>query len=392
VVGSIAGCGLDEPPSNPTTITAVPVSSVVQLPNDETEFRRRLVDGEATDPEWNDIPYFNVAMGPENGNQGGSFFASVKVAHDRERIYVLVQWPDTEPHRLGPRLIWDPSTSLAPSGCDSLLVRCAWRLSSDDEDRLAIMWDMGNARDQGGTFRDRGCQVACHGNMHPLNGAVDIWHWRAARTNPVQFPLTGSHRVGFADDGYADGGGRVDDPGQPFFRNNYRMIDCSGGGRAPRPLKIPDALDQDGRPTVRDNDLMRPCEYIDDTSASVFNACSRRNPCRQFEQEDVLDWVEGDELSATLLSRPDPSNPENPIPRESRHDIEARGQWVGVGAGDVQKGTWTLEMSRLLTVGNAEDIDFNVNQAEPYYMAIAIMDNSGTVHSGSPVIRIQFQP
>jgi len=386
-VALFIGCGLDGLPPNPTLITAVPVAKRVRLPDGETEERRRLVDGVATDPEWNEVPYHHIAMGPENGNQGGNFIASVKVAHDSTRIYVLVQWPDEEPDRLGPRLIWDPGTSLAPTGCDSLLVRCNWRLSSDDEDRLAIMWDMGSARDQSGTFRDRGCQVACHGNMHPLNGAVDIWQWRAARTNPIQFQRSGALRVGFADDGYADSGGRIDDPGSGFFRNNYTLINCSGGGRAPRPLKIPDALDEDGRPSIRDNDFMRPCEYVFDASASPLNTCSRRNPCRQFEQEDVLDWVEGDDLSATLLSRPASEGA-----RQSRHNVEARGQWVGIFGGSVLKGTWSLEMSRLLSVGNPEDIDFNLNQAEPYSMAIAIMNNAGRVHAGSPVIQIRFQP
>jgi hypothetical protein len=385
---SFSGCGLDGSlPQNPTLITALPVATRVALPGGGTEERRRLVDGAATDPEWNQVPYNYIAMGPEYGNQGGSFVASVKVAHDSTRLYLLVQWPDQEPNRLGPRLVWDPYRRLSPTGCDSLIVGCVWRLNPEDEDRLAIMWDMGNARDASGTFKDNGCQVACHGNMHPLSGAVDIWQWRAARTNPIQFPLTPTHRVGFADDGYADSGGRVDDPGLGFFRSNIEMIDCEGGGQAPRPLRVPDALDSDGRPTIRDNDFMRPCEYIFEPGSLGLNFCSRRNPCRQFEQEDDLDWLEEDELSATLLNRPD-----NEGARRSRHDVEARAQWVGIFGGQLRKGVWTLEMSRRLTTGNAEDIDFDVNRVEPYSMAIAIMDNDGRTHSGSPVIQIHFQP
>lgn len=385
----VAGCGLDsELPPNPVAIVAITVSSRVEFPGGETEERRRLVDGEASDPEWNQIPYFHIAMGPENGNQGGSFVASVKAARDSTRLYLLVQWPDDAPNRLGPRLRWDPATSLAPTGCDSLLVRCSWTLIEDDEDRLAIMWDMGSAGDASGTFRDNGCQVACHGNMHPLTGKVDIWQWRAARTNPIQFPFFGGgRRVGFADDGYADGGGRVDDPGSSFFRSNIQMVNCGSGRQGPRPLEIPDVLDVDGRPTNEDNDNMLPCDYINDATAFSFNFCERINPCRQFEQEEVVDWVEGDDVSATLLSRP-----ANEAARRSRHDVEARGRWTDVTEGGTPKGVWTLELSRALRVAHSEDIDFDVNRIEPYTMAIAIMNNNGRIHAGSPPIQVLFNP
>lgn len=366
-----------------------PVAKRVFVPGGESTERRYLVDGVATDPEWATVPYSYVAVGPENGNQGGSFFVAMKVAHDSTRIYMLVQWPDAVPDRLGPRLVWDPDRSLNPDGCDSLLVQCSWRRVEDDEDRLAVMWDLGDARDGSGTFRERGCQIACHGNMHPLSGAVDLWHWRAARTNPVNYPIIGNVRVGFADDGYADGAGRVNDRGRSFFRNNYRLVSCPGGGAQPVPLKIANALDSDRQPTTSNNDFMRPCEYISDGSAFAFGSCSRKNPCRQFEQEEVEDWSSGDDLSALLLTRP-----ANESARESRHDVEARGRWDAiVSPGDIQrKGTWTLEMSRLLQVGNAEDIDFDVNRQEPYHLAIAVMNDSGRIHSGSPVIELRFEP
>ncbi len=387
--GLLPGCSLDTPPENPTGVTVQPVSALVSVPGGEFVPRRYLVDGVASDPEWSAIPYSYVAMGPEHGNQGGSFILAMKAAYDTERLYLLFQWPDSRPDRLGPRLIWEPSRPLVSAGCDTLLVSCAWRLVDDDEDRLAVMWDMGDARDGSGAFRERGCQVACHGNMHPLAGSVDIWQWRAARTNPQNFPLIGNFRVGFADDGYADGAGRVDDPGLSFFRDNYRFVPCGDGNEQPVPHRIPDALDANQQPTIRDNDFMRPCEYVYERSSFSFGVCSRQNPCRLFEQNDVLDWVSGDDLSATLLNRPLSGGA-----RESRHDVEARGRWDAVvSPGDIQrKGTWTLELSRRLTVGRSEDIDFSVARQEPYRLAVAIMNDSGRIHSGSPVIELRFQP
>jgi hypothetical protein len=49
-------------------------------------------------------------------------------------------------------------------------------------------------------------------------------------------------------------------------------------------------------------------------------------------------------------------------------------------------------MSRLLNTGRAEDRDFRVGTAEPYYMALAIMNHDGRIHSGSPVMQITLRP
>jgi hypothetical protein len=327
-IAASLGCGLDDLPQNPTSVVAFPVAQRVPLPDGGTQERRLLVDGIATDPEWADVPYHYIAMGPEYGNGGGSFVAALKVVHDSAQVYVLVQWPDHTPDHLGPRLVFSPSRALSSSDCDTLLVGCSWELTEEDEDRLAIMWDLGNAGDGGGTFKERGCQVACHGNMHPLTGTVDIWQWRAARTNPIQFPIDDNinTRVGFAEDGYADSEWRILDPGSSFYRDNYRMVRCADGSRSPVPLKTAVALDVGGQPTTRVNDNMRPCEFVYDATGNAFDECARENPCRQFNQEDVEIWLAGDDVSALLLDRPD-----NEGQRRSLHDVQARGQWVEEG-------------------------------------------------------------
>jgi hypothetical protein len=173
------------------------------------------------------------------------------------------------------------------------------------------------------------------------------------------------------------------DPGTPFYRDNFRYVDCGGGERAPVPLEIAIALDNNNQPTTRINDFMRPCEYIYDPAGAGFSECSRENPCRQFNQDDVERWVSGDDVAAFLTNRP-AGEPQ----RQSLHDVEARGRWVG----EAQGGVWTVEMSRTLRTGRSEDRDLLVGTAEPYYMALAIMNHAGRIHSGSPVMQITLRP
>ncbi len=89
-----------------------------------------------------------------------------------------------------------------------------WTQSSENEDRVAFIWDT-----QGDDFVTTGtCAGMCHppDRMYTAAGIVDVWHWKATRTNPA----------GYADDKYWDDGaagtasGRHSDSGQPPFSDN----------------------------------------------------------------------------------------------------------------------------------------------------------------------------
>lgn len=69
-LGIFSGCSLDDLPDNPSSVLVYSVPKRVNLPGGESTERRYLVDGIATDPEWAEVPYSYVALGPENGNQG----------------------------------------------------------------------------------------------------------------------------------------------------------------------------------------------------------------------------------------------------------------------------------------------------------------------------------
>ncbi|MBI3950845.1 MAG: hypothetical protein HY314_10380 [Acidobacteria bacterium] len=100
----------------------------------------------------------------------------LKAAYDDKNIYLLATWPDDDENVSKEQWVFDGAT---------------WtRTKSDvnDEDRFAIWFDV-NAEE----FATKGCAAMCHETrMQTKNpdGLADLWHWKAARTNPL----------GFADD------------------------------------------------------------------------------------------------------------------------------------------------------------------------------------------------
>jgi hypothetical protein len=299
----IAGCSLDDLPENPSFVTVQPAPKRVTVPGEEPTERGLLIDGIATDPEWAEIPYSYVAVGPENGNQGGSFLVAIKAVHDTTSLFMLVQWPDAAPDQMGPRLVWDPERNLTSTGCDTPLVQCSsWDLVEADEDRVSIMWDLGDAAD-GRHLPGSRPPGGLPRNMHPLSGAVDVWQWRAARTNLINYPAPSNSniRVGFADDGYADGAGRVADQGTSFYRDNYRPSPAprrQRPGAAQGPDRARHGPAADHAPERQHASLrVRVRRSGDHLGGESFDCTSRHNPCREFNQEDVVEWTPGDDLS-----------------------------------------------------------------------------------------------
>lgn len=136
-------------------------------------------NGVAGDPEWGEpstIPLTPVLTG------GGPTGATLRAAYDHIFIYFQVTWEDPTDTETIHKKMW---TYDADSD--------TWSQSSN-EDRVYFLWNI-DAPD----FGD-GCTVYCHvewdidshmGTNKP-GDTLDVWHWKAARTNPV----------GHADDKY----------------------------------------------------------------------------------------------------------------------------------------------------------------------------------------------
>ncbi len=107
----------------------------------------------------------------------------LKAAYDSKNVYILGVWTD---------LTGTLSLAKDEWGFDGT----NWS-KSGNEDRIAIMWDI-NASDWG--TGGAGCSLYCHSGETPgadgrmrtifAEETLDMWHWKAARSNPL----------GFADD------------------------------------------------------------------------------------------------------------------------------------------------------------------------------------------------
>jgi hypothetical protein len=136
------------------------------------------IDGKDGDATWGQASEVNLSLPVQKG--GGPTKATVKAAYDDNNIYFLVKWQDPTRTESIHKKMW---TYNAADG--------TWK-QSGNEDRVYFLFNI-NASDF-----DAGCAVYCHvgnpdwdvthdsrmGTNNP-GESIDVWHWKAARTNPV---------------------------------------------------------------------------------------------------------------------------------------------------------------------------------------------------------------
>ncbi len=196
-----------------------------------------------------------------------------------------------------------------------------WSQSSENEDRVAFIWDM-----QSDDFATTGlCTAMCHppDKMYTNAGRVDTWQWKAARSNPA----------GYADDKYWDDGqggtvsGRHGDPGQAPYKDNV-------GASPPTSMA-------EGDPGVNANFLF---EFPAETKESTAYAAGA--------------WTSGDVLPGYVHLRGSGSNV----------DIHSTGVHDGTG--------WTVTYRRKLDTGDA-GTDLAFAPGGTYSFQVALWNNSG---------------
>jgi len=276
---------------------------------------------------------------------------NIKAIKAENRLFVRVTWTDNS-YSVWPDKIRHAIRAIDTVNHDTILwwvPRASENFNGSTlfyfQDRLAIFWDTG---DNGTEKAD--CKSMCHespnaqGNhMYTTGGGhVDVWHWKAATTDPLLL----------ASDEYWDNTGHVADAGDSLATVNYDN---------PNNLPLRCGLDSTAF-----------------NKAFLFNDESMPFP-------DSAGWKLNDSIPGYVL---------NHSASGSITDVRAFSSYVlGYTNGSTGwNGRWIVALSRALNTGNADDRDFSGIKSGDSIMATIAIANNGpdTLHSGTKPIYFIF--
>jgi len=283
---------------NETSLADLKASPVTTPPSEEADFVGPAL---VTDPDGSVAP------------------ATLKAAYDSKNVYIFAKWTD--------------------AGGSASLAKDRWTFDgsnwsqSGNEDRIALMFNI-NASDWGG------CGVYCHVGESPGDGGrmrtnnpgqtLDMWHWKAARSNPMQA----------ADD-------------------KYVIYDDPAGGLKTRKGDDGSAVDSAnkngiGPKFVAENDPGANATFL----VELLMGSKRAVPF-----DTNAGWLAGDTIPGNVLS---PA-------WSSRSEIKAAGSFEA--AGDV----WRVILSRAhFTNTLSQDVQFDLSSPTNLYdFSVAIFNNEG---------------
>ncbi|MFH2057037.1 MAG: ethylbenzene dehydrogenase-related protein, partial [bacterium] len=214
-----------------------------------------------------------------------------------------------------------------------------------NDDQLALIIDNGGNGNEGAN-----CALMCHTVEDSMwiggGGVVDVWIWRAGRTNPLDLAddmIWGTDRREFDD--YSQN--------REAWRRNGVNPDAEEGLTEPRWMHV------DG-PDYTGINL-----FTEDTTAMDFSG--------------QYNWKQWDGVPGFVLEKDlKPSE----AAKTSRYDVHAQAEY------DSQADSWTLVLWRKLNTGNEDDFAFT--QGTSLSASLAMMDHTDNYHSGSRVFTIKF--
>jgi hypothetical protein len=299
------------------------------------------IDGTMDGP-WEKAPAYKFALDqtpykPENYKGITKTNVTMRSMHDAEYVYFLVQWDDPtqslerQPWVKQPDGKWKQLAGKDSTGHENLYY----------EDKLAMFW---NVAAKG--FDKKGCEAACHkarggkiagvadkspGRKYTdtAGETIDMWHWKAVRTNPV----------GQVDDQY------VDDTRDPAKNANWgRRTDAKTGGGYVDNVK---------------KDKSGPVWMSKTPSGDKYWILDE-------QKTEFVDTFKAGDVVAGIVIAPFVG---------SRGDIAARAVW--------KNGAWTLEMKRKLVTGGdkarEQDVQFT-DLKKAYYFGLSVFDNTAINH------------
>jgi hypothetical protein len=228
-------------------------------------------------------------------------------------FYLAATWPDATESIAKKQWFYDGST---------------WT-QSENEDRFGIIFDMGLNDPEGPS-----CATMCHGDglMRTNYGFVDVWHWKAYRSNPM----------GVADDKRWEMDGRHSDPGTSSYSDNGPVSDL------PEFMAV-------GDPGANEDFIVE--------SASLSSFDPNNVMSSTFAEATAFDqgatFSNGDVIPGYVLRTAD----------GDRGNVMAAGKW--------DNGMWTVEFKR---VNSGSDYDFAVPSGGTVDFTHEIFDNTGGGH------------
>jgi hypothetical protein len=285
---------------------------------DEVELRAKKVsdapaiDGRV-DKAWDAVKATRITA--SEGPQGNVAITTKALYTDKE-IFFLFQWPDKT---------MSMNRFFEFDGKE-------WKKVKGYEDRFNLAWDIRNTIKE---FPAKGCTGLCHKEGKQVsfktNGPserVDIWHWKAQRSNPV----------GYMDDQWL---------GSDAIKSMYE-------GREVVRYRGNDKATSGAGKNNWDKEAKRP-KYGWKNGSKPGPVLLEKDAV---EIKDYGRFKAGDRLPLETLARPG----------GSRGEIDAKGVWAN--------GRWTLEVKRArVTEDKENDVQFT-DEARPYLFGISVHEDA----------------
>ena len=263
------------------------------------------------------------------------FKITLKSAYDDENVYFLVSYPDKNMDVIRAAWVFNPDKK-------------AWERMDDslgDEDEWGFYWNVNVPN-----YQVKGCQDLCHDQdpndqrMYTPKGSwVDIWQFNGVRSAPMNW----MRDLRLTDDPNAsESGGFVEDEGSltnPGYVDNVQTLNG-----VDVPLYWKPYSGAGG--TITGSQIFLLQSEIDSGDARKIVSVDANGTMKD-EGGNEVPWYA--RIPGRILSAP--SGP-------SWNDIKTAGAWLN--------GVWTIEVSRKLNTGHADDIQFDITK--PYYFDIYI--------------------
>ncbi|KJR40953.1 membrane protein containing Diguanylate cyclase, predicted [Candidatus Magnetoovum chiemensis] len=295
------------------------------------------IDGVISEKSWNRAQTLKIEV---YDGSSGKVTVTMKALYDKDNIYILAQWNDTSQDIYKNQWVLSNETN---AWTHSKRLNKKGEAVNLDEDRFTIIW---NINDSIKHFNTAGCAVLCHGDrMHTnsKNETADLWHWKSARTNPLNY----------ADDQWLDNNIKegYDEDSKEAAHHNDSKTETSGmtGSYTANSQTIKEGAKETDAPLY-----WKPKANSSDPFTITYEDIIKGDAVK-IENPNLIDKTKP--IPGYIISRP----------KGSRGDIDAKGQW--------KNSIWTVEIKRKLATGNLDDIEFNINKL--YRFGIALMDNSG---------------